>query len=85
MGRRLRWTTPSDLAEYAYCPRAHAYRQQHGPPPASAGSVAGTDYHERSLVAERRRADHPVALWLVALTGAALLLAALLFAAGVGP
>lgn len=77
MASRGGFTTPSDLAEYAYCPRAHYYR--HHPPPegrtaeSTAGSRAGERYHRRVLSAERRRAERGKAYWAGALVGVALL------------
>lgn len=62
------WTSAADLAEYAYCPRAHWYRAH--PPdggPTSAArrqAEAGTRYHERTLGAERRRAEAGGAYWV---------------------
>jgi hypothetical protein len=53
------WTTPSDLADYAYCPRSHFYR--HHPPPegpsraSQRSAVGGVRYHRRVLTAERHR------------------------------
>jgi CRISPR/Cas system-associated exonuclease Cas4 (RecB family) len=71
------WTSASDLAEYAYCPRAHYYR--HHPPPRGpdADSVRraglGERYHAQALAAEiRRSAASSRALW--ALVGLALVL-----------
>ncbi len=59
------WTSPSDLAEYAYCPRSHWYRHHppsEGPSPgASVRSRRGIRYHQRALSAEQRRAEHGVA------------------------
>jgi CRISPR/Cas system-associated exonuclease Cas4 (RecB family) len=62
------WVTASDLADYAYCPRSHWYRDH--PPPggpsndARRRSAAGTRYHRQSLGAERRRAEHGDAYWV---------------------
>jgi CRISPR/Cas system-associated exonuclease Cas4 (RecB family) len=56
-----RWTSPSDLADYAYCPRSHWYRYHppRGGPTRDSQEVAreGTRYHERVLTAERHRAE----------------------------
>lgn len=67
------WASPSDLAEYAYCPRSHWYR--HHPPaggPARLASErrrAGERYHRRTLTAERHRAEGGGAYWLAVLVG----------------
>ena len=67
------WTSPSDLADYAYCPRSHWYR--HHPPargPTAYSSVrreAGEEYHSRALTAERRRAERGSAYWIGLLVG----------------
>ena len=83
MARDDAWTSPSDLADYAYCPRAHWYH--HHPP--SGGprrssqerSRFGTRYHRRVLRAEERRERHGGAYWIAFLLGIALLLAGLLW------
>ena len=67
-----RWTTPSELAEYAYCPRAWYYRTTRPEPAPSAGQRAGVAYHRRELGGERRRADHGRLLWCLVLAGIAL-------------
>lgn len=66
------WTTPSDLAEYAFCPRAHFYRQL-GPEPRSPPAEAGTSYHRRSLSSERWRDEHPWIPWLAIVAGVGVL------------
>ena len=72
------WTTPSDLADYAYCPRSHWYR--HHPPPGGPSPGAeerareGVRYHWRELTAERHRAERGAAYWGALLLGVALLL-----------
>jgi len=77
MGADDGWTTPSDLADYAYCPRSHWYR--HHPPPGgpSSGSqrsaLGGVRYHDRVLTAERHRAERGAAYWVVLLLGVALM------------
>jgi hypothetical protein len=67
------WTSPSDLADYAYCPRSHWYRhhppQGGGAPEAAERARAGVRYHERTLTAERRRAEHGAAYWFGILIG----------------
>lgn len=49
------WATATDLAEYAYCPRALYYRRQDPSAPELPSAADGRRYHERSLAAERRR------------------------------
>ena len=64
-------TSPSDLADYAYCPRSHYYRH-HSPEggPSKEGlrrSAGGERYHSHTLHATRRRAEHGAAYgWLIA-------------------
>ncbi len=70
------WTSPSDLADYAYCPRSHWYRH-HPPPggrsPASQRSArGGVRYHDRVLTGERHRAERGGAYLAVLLLGIAL-------------
>jgi len=71
-------TSPSDLADYAYCPRSHWYR--HHPPaggPSAEGqrrSEQGEQYHARTLRGTRVRAEHGLAyagLVVVGLLGVA--------------
>lgn len=70
------WSSPSDLAEWAYCPRAHFYR--HRTPPGTTNAVVrarrrrGIVYHARALGAERRRAEHARAYALAVGLGLAL-------------
>ncbi len=66
------WTTPSAIGEYAFCPRAHHYRQQGAPAP-SPSSVAGERYHHRTLSAELRRDRHPGIAWAAVALGLLLL------------
>ena len=79
MARDDGWTSPSDLADYAYCPRSHWYR--HHPPArgpsraAQARSRFGVRYHRRVLRAEARRERHGTAYWAGLLVGLVLLLA----------
>jgi len=72
------WTSPSDLADYAYCPRSHWYRYH---PPAGGPSrgaqesaLAGVRYHDRLLTAERHRAERGGAYWAVLFVGIAIAL-----------
>ncbi|HYA69791.1 MAG TPA: hypothetical protein VEH28_00285 [Thermoplasmata archaeon] len=71
-----RWTSPSDLADYVYCPRSHWYRYH--PPRGGATRSAqrtardGVRYHDRVLTAERHRAERGGAYWAVLLFGIAL-------------
>ena len=71
------WTTPSELAEYTFCPRAHFYRRQGNSPPSPAAS-SGVAYHQRRLASERWRDEHRSAPWLAVLAGAVLCVLALL-------
>jgi hypothetical protein len=71
------WTSASDLAEYAYCPRAHYYRHhppRRGPTRDSVRRAGvGERYHARALEADIRRSTASSrALW--ALVGIALVL-----------
>ncbi len=72
------WTTPSELAEYAYCPRALHYRRTLGPSPPSRPAVAGERYHVRVLGAELRRASHGAAYWAIVAAGALLVVGGLI-------
>lgn len=78
MGRDASWTSPSDLADYTYCPRSHWYRYH--PPPggptsgATESALAGTRYHGRVLTAERHRAERGAAYWAVLLVGVVLVI-----------
>jgi hypothetical protein len=71
-------TSPSDLADYAYCPRSHWYR--HHPPvggPSSDGrrrSAHGEQYHDQTLRGVRRRAEHGAAYAAVVVAGILLVL-----------
>lgn len=72
------WVSATDLAEYAYCPRAQYYRE-HPPPggPTAAGerrAVVGERYHARMLGRERRRAEHGGAYWITLGIGVLLVL-----------
>lgn len=66
------WTTPSDLAEYTFCPRAHFYRR-HGEAPRSRAAASGDAYHRRHLSGERWRDEHRLAPWLAVAAGVGLL------------
>ncbi|MGA8665165.1 MAG: hypothetical protein WB809_08945 [Thermoplasmata archaeon] len=63
-GRPPSGTSPSDLADYAYCPRSHWYR--HHPPaggPSQDGrrrSASGERYHDRTLHGTRVRSEFGV-------------------------
>jgi len=76
-----RWVTPSDLAEYAFCPRALYYRRTRDAPDSEAAD-RGATYHRRRLSAERRRAEHGRLPWLALALGAALLLLGVALAGG---
>jgi CRISPR/Cas system-associated exonuclease Cas4 (RecB family) len=75
--------TASDLAEYAYCPRAYWYRAHpppEGPAPASVRArVEGGRFHARALTARYRREQWSIVWWM--LIGAGLLLCLLAFLA----
>ncbi|MCI4352096.1 MAG: hypothetical protein L3K14_01720 [Thermoplasmata archaeon] len=82
-----RWVTASDLAEYAFCPRAYWYRGHpppEGPAPSSrAAQAAGERYHESVLTHRSRRERWSTGWWLLVGTGLLLCLLALLQAGGV--
>ncbi len=78
------WVSASDLAEYAYCPRAFWYRK-HPPAGMSASnsdrsSRRGQRFHRRELGAERKREAHAGGYVALVLFGIALLSTALYFA-----
>jgi len=76
MDRDDGWSSPSDLADYAYCPRSHWYRHhppRGGPNAASQASArGGVRYHAQVLTAERHRSERGGAYRGVLLTGLAL-------------
>ncbi|HTW77539.1 MAG TPA: hypothetical protein VMG14_07255 [Thermoplasmata archaeon] len=78
MSAERSWTSASDLADYAYCPRSHWYHEH--PPDggpssdARARAAGGQRYHARTLGAERRRAEHGAAYWGALLVGVLLVL-----------
>ena len=78
MERERSWLSASDLAEYAYCPRALYYRRRSPEEPERPVVRAGRAYHERALRAEHRRAAYGRAYWGAFLVGIALLAIALL-------
>lgn len=71
------WTSASDLADYAYCPRSHWYHEH--PPPGGESSDAlarasqGRRYHARTIGGELRRARHTGAYWAALFVGLLLL------------
>jgi hypothetical protein len=73
----------SDLADYAYCPRAHWYHEH--PPPGGTTSearrraLAGSGYHARTLGAERQREERGGAYWAALLAGLVLALGGILW------
>jgi CRISPR/Cas system-associated exonuclease Cas4 (RecB family) len=71
------WASASDLAEYAYCPRAWYYRTHEPARPVSSAarraSAAGERYHRSTLATEERRERH-VTGYLAALLVAVLLI-----------
>jgi CRISPR/Cas system-associated exonuclease Cas4 (RecB family) len=81
MATQRSWASASDLADYAFCPRAHWYHD-HPPPegPTSAHrarSAAGVRFHTVALTAERRHATYGGAYWVGLLVGVLLLLGGL--------
>lgn len=64
------WTSPSELAEYVFCPRAFHYRRTRDDP-GSEAAARGTSYHRRRLGSERRREEHPGMAWLAVAVGLA--------------
>jgi hypothetical protein len=66
------WTTPSELAEFAFCPRALHYRRTRADP-GSAAADAGTSYHAHRLGSERWRDEHGSVAWLALVAGLALI------------
>lgn len=78
MGAPSPYRSATDLAEYAYCPRARYYRERYGEPPRTPAARAGTLYHERKLRAVRRRHDRPGLSAGIVVAGAVLLAVALL-------
>lgn len=78
------WVTASDLAEYAYCPRAHWYRTHpppEGPAPSSVRSRAtGEQFHARLLTTRYRREHWSPVWWILAGAGAFLVLLSLVLA-----
>jgi hypothetical protein len=81
VGDDRRWVTPSDLAEYAFCPRALHYRWTRDDP-GSEPAARGTAYHRRRLSAERRRDEHGRLAWVAVALGAILVLVAAVLAGG---
>ena len=73
-----RWISSTDLAEYAYCPRAGYYRRRHPDARPSGPALAGTAYHARVLGRERREEERPAVYWVGLLVGALLAGAGLL-------
>lgn len=62
MASPRRWTTPSELAEHAFCPRAAWYRRE-GWVSESPAAEAGLSFHERRLGAELWRDEHAALPW----------------------
>jgi CRISPR/Cas system-associated exonuclease Cas4 (RecB family) len=69
------WVSPSDLAEYAFCPRALHYRRTRLSPP-SRSADAGEAFHRRRLSAVRWREEHPGLPWLAVAAGVLLVVGA---------
>ncbi len=74
MARAPPFSSPSDLAEYAYCPRARFYRERYGAPPSTPAALSGVAFHDRVLRGTRRRADRHRAYWGIAAAGLLLVL-----------
>jgi len=76
------WVSVSDLAEYAFCPRAHWYRGHPtgaAPEPAAdRRAEAGTAYHRRELSRVRARESRGAGWAIAAAAIGILLLAAIL-------
>lgn len=76
------WVSASDLAEYAYCPRAHYY--QHHPPEGGSDSelerrsLDGAGYHERVARRVERTERLGKAAWIMMALGGVLLLIVIL-------
>jgi CRISPR/Cas system-associated exonuclease Cas4 (RecB family) len=66
------WITATDLAEYAYCPRALHYRRRFPTDPDPPEAIAGRKFHRRVLTAESRRAARRGSYWAGVLLGSAL-------------
>jgi hypothetical protein len=70
------WASASDLAEYAYCPRAWYYRKNFPGAPVSpqarSSSQAGERYHRATLAAELRRERYGAGYALALLVALAL-------------
>lgn len=75
MDEQPTWTTPSSLAEYVYCPRAHYYRLHAEAPPTREAS-AGEEFHRRQLSSERWRDEHRRLPWVAVVLGVGLLVVA---------
>jgi CRISPR/Cas system-associated exonuclease Cas4 (RecB family) len=73
--------TASDLAEYAYCPRAYWYRRHpppEGPTPSSSEARAGGErHHARALMTRYRRERWSAVWWVLVAVGLLLFLLAL--------
>jgi hypothetical protein len=64
VGPEPEWLSATDLAEYAYCPRALYYGKRHPDAPPSRSARDGTSYHARTLGRERHVEEHPAGYWL---------------------
>jgi hypothetical protein len=73
-----RWVSATELAEYAYCPRALFYRRRFPDAEETVAQAGGRRVHDRRLAAERRRSERPAAYWAGLAVGLALLLVAAL-------
>ncbi len=71
MARDEPWSSPSEIAEFVYCPRALHYRRTRAPPVDEPRLAAGARFHARELSGERRRAEHGLLLWAALLAAGA--------------
>ena len=74
------WVSASDLADYAYCPRAHWYQRHppRGAPGPAASARRGVRFHRRELRSERRREESAGIYLLLAILGVALVVGTIL-------
>jgi hypothetical protein len=65
-----RVVSASELAEYAFCPRAHYYRThpdgRPAPPDSERRASAGVEYHRQTLRSDRRWSSSSAWPWVVA-------------------
>ena len=77
--RSSRYVTASELADYAFCPRAHYYAHHPGGRAVADGALererAGVRYHTGTTRSDRRWAETSPLPWLLVLLGGVLLVA----------